>query len=127
MTSIAIDMAEIILQADASGAPYRLEYVRGRLKVEASPAARHQKTLKRIKASIVPTPGHDAGCGCYSLQDVLIRFPDPGESLKRPDLAIFCAEPPDVDEALDVLPSAVIEVLSLGYEEQDLGDDGAPF
>lgn len=127
MTSIAIDMVEIIHQADASGAPYRLEYVRGRLKVEASPASRHQKILKRIEASIVPTPGHDAGYGCYSLQDVLIRFHDPGESLKRPDLAVFCAEPPDVDEALDMMPSAVIEVLSLGYEEKDLGDDGASF
>src|SRR5205085_12251022 len=48
-------------------------------------------------------------------------------SLKRPDIAIFCDEPPDSDEALDMLPLAVIEILSLGYEEKDLGPDGAPF
>jgi Uma2 family endonuclease len=56
-----------------------------------------------------------------------VRFPDPDSSLKRPDIAIFCVEPPDSDEALDLLPAAVIEILSLGYEEKDLGEDGAPF
>ena len=126
MTVIAT-MEDVILQTDALGAPIRLEYVRGRLKVEASPASRHQKTLARIDRSIEPTPGASNGCGCFSLQDVLIRFPDPDGSLKRPDLAIFCAEPPDSDEALEILPAAVVEVLSLGYEEKDLGDDGAPF
>ena len=57
----------------------------------------------------------------------LIRFPDLDRSLKRPDIAIFCDDPPDSDEALDILPAAVIEILSVGYEEKDLGDDGAPF
>ncbi len=60
-------------------------------------------------------------------RDTLIRFPDPDGSLKRPDIAIFCDEPPDSDEALEVLPVAVIELLSLGYEEKDLGPDGASF
>lgn len=115
----------LILQTDASGAPVRLEYVRGRLKVEASPASRHQKTAKVIEASLRPISGLSDGCTCSSLQDVLIRFPD--GSLKRPDIAIFCAPPPTVDEALDVLPRAVVEILSVGYEEKDLGDDGAPF
>jgi Uma2 family endonuclease len=118
---------DLILQTDASGAPVRLEYVRGRLKVEASPASLHQKTAKAIEASLRPIAGHAGGCACYSLQDVLIRFGDPDSSLKRPDIAIFCAEPPDSDEALDMLPGAVIEILSLGYEDKDLGDDGAPF
>jgi Uma2 family endonuclease len=118
---------EIILQTDASGAPVRLEYVRGRLKVEASPASRHQKTIDRIRLSLTPIPGAGDSCGCFSLADTLIRFPDPDHSLKRPDIAIFCDDPPDSDEALDILPAAVIEVLSLGYEEKDIGDDGAPF
>jgi len=118
---------DLILQTDASGAPVRLEYVRGRLKVEASPASRHQMTAKAIESSLRPLPGRDAGCLCFSLQDVLIRFPDRDGSLKRPDIAIFCERPPEVDEALDMLPAAVIEILSLGYEEKDLGDDGAPF
>jgi Uma2 family endonuclease len=118
---------DLILQTDASGAPVRLEYVRGRLKVEASPASRHQKTIDRIRISLTPIPGAGNACGCFSLADTLIRFPDPDSSLKRPDIAIFCDEPPDSDEALNILPEAVIEILSLGYEEKDLGDDGAPF
>jgi Uma2 family endonuclease len=125
--SITIDIAELIAQTDAAKAPVRLEYVRGRMKWEASPASRHQKALQRIERSLRPIPGHPAGCGCFVLADTLIRFPDPDHSIKRPDLAIFCTEPPDSDEALTVIPAAVVEVLSLGYEEKDLGSDGAPF
>lgn len=116
----------IILQVDASGAPVRLEYVRGRTKWEASPASRHQITIDRIRASLRPTDAGSA-CGCHSLSDVLIRFQDPDRSIKRPDVSIFCAQPPESDEALDRIPEAVVEILSLGYEEKDLGDDGAPF
>jgi len=121
------DPLELMLHTDASGAPVRLEYVRGHTKWEASPAVRHQKAAKRIEASIRPIPGRTDGCACYSLQDVFIRFPDPDSSIKRPDIAIFCVEPPDTDSALDLLPAAVIEILSLGYEEKDIGDEGAPF
>jgi Uma2 family endonuclease len=122
-----LDIAEIILQTDAAKAPVRLEYVRGRTKWESSPASRHQKTLQRIERSLRPIPGHTSGCGCFALADTLIRFPDPDRSLKRPDLAIFCSEPPDSDEAIEIIPVAVVEVLSLGYEDKDLGEDGAPF
>jgi len=126
MTS-TLDLAELIALTDAAKAPVRLEYVRGRTKWEASPASRHQKVLQRIERALRPIPGHPAGCGCYPLADTLIRFPDPDRSLKRPDLAIFCTEPPDSDEALEILPAAVVEILSLGYEDKDLGPDGAPF
>ena len=122
-----LDIQDLILQTDASGAPVRLEYVRGRLKVEASPASRHQKTSRRIERTIAPIPGAGDGCACFAIADTLIRFSDLDGSLKRPDIAIFCEEPPDSDEALDVLPQAVIEILSVGYEEKDLGEDGAPF
>jgi hypothetical protein len=120
MTSTA-DIVDLIAQTDAVKAPVRLEYVRGRAKWEASPASRHQKVLQRIERSLRPIPEHPEGCGCFALQDTLIRFPDTEHSLKRPDLAIFCVEPPDSDEALDLLPAAVVEVLSVGYEEKDLG------
>jgi Uma2 family endonuclease len=126
MTSTA-DIVDLIAQTDAVKAPVRLEYVRGRTKWEASPASRHQKALQRIERSLHPIPGKTDGCGCFALQDTLIRFPDPEGSIKRPDLAIFCSEPPDADVALDILPVAVVEILSLGYEEKDLGEDGAPF
>ncbi|GAB4123978.1 MAG: Uma2 family endonuclease [Roseiflexaceae bacterium] len=124
--SFAIAIDEMILQIDASGAPVRFEYVRGRMKWEMSPASRHQLTIRQIERSIEPLiSGSD--CACFALADVLIRFPDPDQSLKRPDIAIFCRQPPAVDEALTLLPAAVIEVVSSGYEEKDLGPDGAPF
>lgn len=74
-----------------------------------------------------PIAGYPLASGCFTLADTLIRFGDPDRSIKRPDLAIFYEEPADTDEALKVLPAAVVEVLSLGYEEKDLGVDGAPF
>jgi len=125
--SATIDIAEIIVWTDAAGAPVRLEYVRGRAKWEASPSSRHQKALQRIERSLRPIPGHPGGCACFALSDTLIRFGDPDRSIKRPDLAIFCEEPPDTDEALEAIPAAVVEILSPGYEEKDLGPDGAPF
>lgn len=127
MTITAVDMADIILQADTSSRPYRLEYVRGRIKVELSPASRHQMTAKEIEQSIKPLHTGSRDCACYSLQDVLIRFPDAEKSIKRPDIAIFCTKPPASDTAIEVLPAAVVEIISLNYEEKDLGDDGAPF
>lgn len=127
MSASTTSIEELIVQTAASGAPVRLEHVRGRLKVEESPASRHQKASRRIERSIGPIPGHGDGCACFALADTLIRFPDPDSSLKRPDIAIFCEEPPDSDEALEVLPQTVIEILSVGYEEKDLGPDGAQF
>lgn len=122
-----LTITELIAQTDASKAPVRLEYVRGQTKWEASPASRHQKTLQRIERALRPIPDHPSGCCCFTLTDTLIRFNDPDHSIKRPDLAIFCTEPPDSDEALAIIPVAVVEVISLGYEEKDLGSDGAPF
>ena len=52
-----------------------------------------------------------------------IRFPD--GSFRSPDVAIYCEEPPDVDGALDVLPVAVVEIVSAGYEAKD--QIGLPF
>ncbi|MGQ9547589.1 MAG: Uma2 family endonuclease [Roseiflexus sp.] len=127
MTTAAHRIEELILQTDASGAPVRLEYVRGHTHWEASPSSRHQKMLRRIERSVRPSFDGESSCACFTLVDVLIRFPDPDGSYKRPDLSIFCTEPPDSDEALDVLPVAVVEILSPGYEDKDLGPDGAPF
>jgi Uma2 family endonuclease len=124
----ARDVEQSILQTDASGAPVRLEYVRGRTKWEASPDSPHQKAVQRIERAIARHGGpNGGGCGCFTLIDVLIRFNDPDRSLTRPDIAVFCEEPPDGDQALESVPAAVIEVLSVGYEEKALGDVGAPF
>jgi len=111
---------QLIQRADAIG--IRLEIIAGLPVWEASPAARHQKALFRIQTSFQPLP--DSGCSCFTLADTLIRFPD--GSLKRPDIAVFCQEPPDTDEALECLPEAVVEILSAGYEAKDL-ELGSPF
>src|SRR5919205_527445 len=92
----------------------RLEITAGVPTWEAVPGTRHQRTVDRIRASITPIPDHSAGCDCAHLSDVLIRFQD--GSLKRPDIAIFCAEPPEQDEALTLIPQAVIEIICPGYE-----------
>jgi Uma2 family endonuclease len=96
----------------------RLEITRGIPTWEVSPSSRHQRMVFRIQTSIKPIPESDKGCECAHLSDVYIRFPD--GSLKRPDIAIFCAEPPDQDEALTLIPQAVIEVISPGYEYKDI-------
>jgi hypothetical protein len=134
--STTLDIAEIIAQTDAAKASVRLEYVRGRTKWEASPASRHQKALQRIERSLRPSPATPAAAPAspwptrWFVSATPIarwRCASARSAIKRPDLAIFCAEPPDTDEALEVIPAAVVEVLSLGYEDKDLGPDGAPF
>ena len=82
------------------------------------PSIRHQKLIDRIRAGIGPLALHHDGCGCYHVADVSLLFPD--GSFKRPDISLFCVEPPDIDESWEQVPEAVIEVVSLGYEEKDL-------
>jgi Uma2 family endonuclease len=50
--------------------------------------------------------------------DVYVAFPD--GSLKRPDVSVFCREPSELDDAITLVPEAVIEVVSKGYEAKDL-------
>ncbi len=96
----------------------KLERTAGIPTWEAQPGSRHQMVVDRIRASIAPRSDDSQGCDCCHLADVAIRFPD--GSLKRPDIAIFCTPPPVQDTALTVLPVAVIEVISLGYEYEDI-------
>lgn len=98
----------------------RLEITSGVPTWEMSPGKRHQRVIDRIRASIEPITegGGESGCECAHMSDVLIRFKD--GSLKRPDIAIYCTEPPDQDEALTETPQAVIEIISPGYEYKDV-------
>lgn len=80
------------------------------------PSLRHQKVIDRIRASITPQPPDKSGC--HHVSDAALRFPD--DSLKRPDIAIFCTEPPDLDEAWEQVPEAVIEIVSPDYAEKDV-------
>lgn len=114
------------LHADELG--IRLEMVQGLPIWEPSPVYKHQKAIDRIRATIEPTAvspdsSHD-GCGCIHVSDVYIHFPD--GSYKRPDISIFCREPEEDEEAVKLIPEAVIEVISKGYEAKDL-EIGPPF
>jgi len=100
----------------------KLEITSGIPTWEASPGSRHQLMIDLIRVSIEPLvesgDESDERCKCAHLSDVNIRFKD--GSLKRPDIAIFCEEPPIQDEALSLLPRAVVEVISPGYEYKDI-------
>jgi Uma2 family endonuclease len=111
-------MDDVLLKADASG--IRLEIIGGLPVWEAAPLLRHQRAIDRIRVSIRPklATTQEEGCGCVHISDVYISFPD--GSLKRPDIAIFCREPAEEDEAITLVPEAVIEIISKGYEAKDL-------
>ena len=96
------------LRADALG--IRLETVAGLPIWEPHPIYKHQKEVDRIRSSVA---------GPYvNTANIYVSFPD--GSLKRPDIAIFCREPDEQEEAVTLVPEAVIEVISKGYEAKDL-------
>lgn len=94
----------------------RLEIVGGLPIWEAHPVYKHQKAVDRIRATITPTT--NSGCSCVHAADVYVSFPD--GSLRRPDIAVFCREPDEEEEAITLVPEAVIEIISRGYEAKDL-------
>lgn len=106
----------------------RLEIVGGLPIWEPQPIYKHQKAIDRIRATIEKIPilpdGATNDCECIHTSDVYINFPD--GSLKRPDISIFCAEPKEEDEAITLVPEAVIEIVSKGYEAKDI-EIGPPF
>jgi hypothetical protein len=104
------------IRADQLG--IRLEMVGGLPIWEAQPVLRHQRAVDRIRDSIKPTSSAGIGFGGVHVAGVYIQFLD--GSLKRPDVSIFCKEPEEQDEAVTLVPEAVIEVISRGYEAKDL-------
>ena len=109
-------MDERLLRAAEMGV--RLEIVSGLPIWEAHPVYRHQKAVDRIRKTIKLVATDPAACACVDVADVYIHFPD--GSLKRPDISIFCREPDEEDEAITLVPEAVIEIISKGYEAKDL-------
>ncbi len=117
------NLERLFREADEAG--YRLEIVGGLPVWESSPVVKHQRAVDRIRATIRPVQtSTGADCGCVHYADVQIHFPD--GSHKRPDISIFCREPDEQDTEITLLPEAVIEILSKGYEAKDL-DVGVPF
>jgi Uma2 family endonuclease len=111
------DFEQLLQRADEAGV--HLEIVGGLPLWEASPTLKHQETVDRIRGSIQRGAAADeTGCGCFHFADIYIRFPD--DSLKRPDISIFCSRPSEENEAITLVPEAVVEVISQGYEAKDL-------
>ena len=108
------------LKADDLG--IRLEIVSGLPIWEAHPVWKHQKAVDRIRSTI--RPNTTPGCACVHASNIYVQFRD--GSLKRPDIAIFCREPDETEDAVSLVPEAVIEVVSRGYEAKDL-EIGPPF
>jgi Uma2 family endonuclease len=100
----------------------RLEIVGGLPIWEPQPIYKHQKAVDRIRGTIRRRANAEGatgdGCACVHVADVYVCFPD--GSLKRPDISIFCREPAEEEEAITLVPEAVIEVVSKGYEAKDL-------
>jgi Uma2 family endonuclease len=104
------------LEHSASKLGIRLEYVGGLPLWEATPVYRHQKKTLDIQLSLIQS-AVQSGCACIPIADTTILFPD--GSYKRPDISVYCEEPVEQDKALTVLPEAVIEIISEGYEKKD--------
>ncbi len=117
-------LEELYNDVDESG--IRLECVGGLTVWEAPKVYRHQAAIKLIERSIRPNVNGNSECGCFGISDVSVIFPD--GSQKRPDISVFCSEPPEdeQDTAVTLLPEAVIEVISKGFEAKDY-EVGVPF
>jgi hypothetical protein len=86
------------LRADELG--IRLEIVRGLPIWEAQPVYKHQKAVDRIRATIEKVSDGAQSGDCFHAANVYVSFPD--GSLKRPDISIFCREPEEEEEAIDL-------------------------
>lgn len=79
----------------------------------ASHRGRVQNREKRPAFSETESDG-----GWHAYRNLDIRFSD--GSLRRPDVAVFCRVPDEFDEAVTLVPEAVIEIVSEGSERKDL-------
>ena len=110
----ATPIEKLLRDADAIGG--RLEIIDGLPVREASPVYFHQVEVDRIRSSICPLEASF----CEDVTNVDFRFKD--GSLKRPDIASLPRKPleSEMDSPLEILPEAVIEIISEGYEDKDL-------
>lgn len=109
-------MDEKFLKAEELG--IKLEIVGGLAIWETHPVYKHQKAVDRIRDSIRAGKKGKKKFDCVHVADVYVQFPE--GSLKRPDISIFCKEPEEEEEAITLVPEAVIEIISKGYEAKDL-------
>ncbi len=111
----AASQLDLFLKANEIG--LRLEMTAGMPSWETQPVLVHQETVDVIRASIRRSSG-ESECGCVHYADLYVEFPD--KSLKRPDISIFCRRPIELTTAVTLVPEAIIEIISQGYEVKDL-------
>ncbi len=116
MPTISNEFLDVLVRS-ADESLIKIEMTAGVPTWEAMPGIRHQRIVQAVFLSVRRAFGSEGDCGCHRYLDTYVRFPD--GSFKRPDLAIYCQEPPDVDGATEVIPQAVVEIVSAGYEEKD--------
>jgi Uma2 family endonuclease len=97
---------------------FKVELTAGLTTLETSPMAGHQDAIDAIRSSIRLIANSSLLCACVHKSDVYIRFTD--GSLKRPDISVFCRQPDEIWTPITLVPEAVIEVISDGYERKDL-------
>lgn len=96
----------------------RLEITGGVPTWEAQPGALHNGVVDDIRQNLTRHNQFTEGCGCYHIADTYIELAP--TLLRRPDIAIFCDKPPRPDGAITgLIPGAIVEVLSAGYEQKD--------
>lgn len=122
MPALSEEFLEMLV-ASADQCHVKLQMTAGVPTWEAMPGFKHQRITRSVADSVRRIPGSDFDCGCHSYIDVIIRFAD--GSFRSPDVAIYCQEPPDVDGASEIIPVAVIEIVSQDYELKDT--IGLPF
>ncbi len=113
MQKDVLDLDRLIYEGNV-----KLEITGGIPTWEVYPGTRHQRVRYLIQTSIKPSPESDMGRMCENTADTYIRFTD--GSLKRPDIAIFSVQLPIQDEALTIIPQAVVEISNPGYEYKDV-------
>jgi Uma2 family endonuclease len=114
--SSSVPIEKLLLEADAIAV--RLEIIEGLPVWEASPVYFHQVEIDRIRSSIERS--RKASGSLHDVSNVYVRFSD--GSLKRPDIALLNRTPleSEMDSALEIVPEAVVEIISEGYEDKDM-------
>lgn len=105
-------MLDVLVQS-ADHSHVNLQLTAGTTTWEAMPGVRHQRIIADVWSSLRRARAD----GCHAVMDVMVRFPE--GSFRSPDVAIYCQSLPDKDGATDILPAAVVEIVSAGYEEKD--------
>lgn len=112
------------LQCAAIDSSSRLERVGGLPVWETHPVMKRQSAALRIQNSFHPINEIEGRRAAVFYPDIEILFPE--GSVKRPEISRFCQEPDDQESAATLIPEAIIEILSRGYQAKDLVI-GVPF